>query len=75
MPLANDTSFGVGYAPLSPLERLVLAFDHRLHDRDRGSNRPAWGEDIKVMAVRNRGRLDLTIACAMIGRYVDSVEN
>ena len=25
-PLANDTSFGVGFAPLDPLERLVLLF-------------------------------------------------
>jgi S-adenosylmethionine synthetase len=75
MPLANDTSFGVGHAPLSPLERLVLALEQRLHNRDRSSNRPAWGEDIKVMAVRNRTRLDLTIACAMIGRYLDSVKS
>ena len=26
-PRANDTSFGVGHAPLSPLEKLVLAID------------------------------------------------
>ena len=75
IPLANDTSFGVGHAPLSPLERLVLAIEQRLHGRDRNGDRPAWGEDIKVMAVRNRDRLDLTIACAMIGRYLDGVDS
>lgn len=75
MPLANDTSFGVGHAPLSPLERLVLAIEQRLHGRNRNEDRPAWGEDIKVMAVRNRGQLDLTIAYAMIGRYLDSVDS
>lgn len=73
-PLANDTSFGVGHAPLSAVERAVLAIEQRLHARDRNSDRPAWGEDTKVMAVRNRGRLDLTIACAMIGRHLDDVE-
>ena len=73
MPLANDTSFGVGHAPASALERLVLAIEQRLHGRDRNNDRPAWGEDIKVMAVRNRDHLDLTIACAMIGRYLNSV--
>lgn len=75
VPLANDTSFGVGHAPLSALERLVLALEQRLHGRDRGSDRPAWGEDIKVMAVRNRGRLELTIACAMIGRHLNDVDS
>ena len=45
LPLANDTSFGVGHAPLSPLERLVLAIEKRLHARDRGRERPGWGED------------------------------
>ena len=52
-PLANDTSFGVGHAPLSALERLVLSIEQRLHKRDRVHDYPAWGEDIKIMAVRS----------------------
>lgn len=75
MPEANDTSFGVGHAPLSALERLVLAIEEGLHGRDRAGYRPGWGEDIKVMGVKNRGRLDLTVACAMIGRHIDGVES
>lgn len=74
VPLANDTSFGVGHAPLSALERTVLTIERQLHARDRNRDRPAWGEDTKVMAVRNGGRLDLTIACAMIGRHLADVE-
>ena len=70
LPLANDTSFGVGHAPLSPLERLVLAIEKRLHARERGRERPGWGEDIKLMAVRHGGRVAITIACAMIGRFL-----
>jgi S-adenosylmethionine synthetase len=73
VPLANDTSFGVGHAPLTTLERLVRAIERGLHGRDRGRDHPAWGEDIKVMAVRNGSRLDLTIACAMIGGFLAGV--
>lgn len=73
VPLANDTSFGVGHAPLTALERLVRAIEQGLHGRERGRDHPAWGEDIKVMAVRNGSRVDLTIACAMIGGFLASV--
>ena len=66
---ANDTSIGVGYAPLSPLERLVLAVERRINQEDRRQN-PAWGEDVKVMGVRRGEVVDLTVACAMIGRHL-----
>src|SRR6266545_6641014 len=40
-PLANDTSIGVGgYAPLSPLERLVLAIETGINGRDRANEHP-----------------------------------
>ena len=75
IPLANDTSFGVGHAPLSALERLVLAIEQGLHALDRTHDCPAWGEDIKIMAVRSGGRLKLTIACAMIGRFLNDMDS
>ncbi len=75
IPPANDTSFGVGHAPLSALEHLVLAIEQRLHGRDRAHDRPAWGEDIKIMAVRNGERLQLIIACAMIGRFLTNTDS
>ena len=40
-PRANDTSFGVGHAPLSPLEKLVLAIDRTLQVRTDDTR--AWG--------------------------------
>ena len=64
-PLANDTSCGVGYAPLSEVERTVLAIDAALRLDD-----PAFGEDTKIMAVRRGTRLSLTVACPQIGRHV-----
>jgi S-adenosylmethionine synthetase len=64
--LANDTSCGVGYAPLSEVEGLVLAVEQRLNSDDVHTAEPALGEDVKVMAVRCGDRVLLTLACAMI---------
>jgi S-adenosylmethionine synthetase len=69
-PLANDTSIGVGHAPLSPLERLVLAVESAINGRDRRRDDPAWGEDVKVMGTRCGEKLQLTVACAMIDHYI-----
>jgi S-adenosylmethionine synthetase len=74
-PLANDTSFGVGHAPLSALEQLVLAIDARLHTRNRWIDRPAWGEDIKMMAVRRVSKLQMALACAMVGRFLANMDD
>jgi len=63
---ANDTSIGVGYAPLSWTERLVL----ELEDVVRGI--PAVGEDIKLMAVRRGKELTLVVAAAMVDRFISS---
>jgi S-adenosylmethionine synthetase len=68
--LANDTSCGVGFAPLSELERIVLAVEQRLNARDFKERHPETGEDIKVMGFRVRERISLTVSCAFIGRYV-----
>jgi S-adenosylmethionine synthetase len=73
-PLANDTSIGVGYAPMSPLEQLVLSVEKRINGRNRGEH-SAWGEDVKVMGVRNGNAVHLTIACAMIGRHLSHLDD
>jgi S-adenosylmethionine synthetase len=74
VPLANDTSLGVGYAPVSALERLVLRVDELLASGGRVVHHRAWGEDSKVMAVRHGSAVSLTIACAMIGRYLADID-
>jgi len=73
--LANDTSIGIGYAPMSSLERLVLAIEKRINGRDRNRQHPAWGEDVKVMGVRQGSAVQITVACAMIGRYLAHVDD
>ena len=74
-PLANDTSIGVGYAPLSPLERFVLAIEGSINGRDRASEHAAWGEDIKIMGIRNSNTVHLTVACAIVGRHVGHLDD
>ena len=73
--LANDTSVGVGHAPLSPLERLVLTVEKRINGRDRAKRNPAWGEDVKVMGVRHAEAVNLTVACAMIGQHLAHLDD
>lgn len=61
--VANDTSATVGYAPLTPTERLVFQIERFLNSRSFKKEFPDTGEDVKVLAVRN-GR-DLTVTVAM----------
>jgi S-adenosylmethionine synthetase len=74
-PLANDTSIGVGYAPLSQLERAVLAVESRLTAPDHTAARPEVGEDVKVMGIRRGERLRLTVACPLVDRHVASLDH
>jgi S-adenosylmethionine synthetase len=73
--LANDTSFGVGYAPMTALELLVLRTERLLNGPSRRSHHPAWGEDIKVMGIRHGGAVRLTIACALIDRHLSTLDD
>ena len=75
IPLANDTSIGAASAPLSPTEQLVLAAERYLTSQMSTTRHPERGEDVKVMAMRDGDRIRLTIACAMIGKYLDTLED
>ena len=69
VPLANDTSCGAGFAPASTLERVVLAVDRAFTT----TARPELGADLKIMGVRRGASIELTIGCAIIGRYVSNL--
>ncbi len=73
MPLANDTSFGVGYAPLSCLEQQVKAASDILNSHNLRAAFPAIGRDYKVMGHRVGDRMALTLAAAFIDRWVGDV--
>lgn len=74
-PVANDTSFGVGYAPYSRLERCVFQAAAILCAPDFKLQFPAAGNDFKVMGHRIDDTIVLTIAIAFIDRHVDSVSH
>jgi len=70
MPISNDTSIGVGYAPLSTTEKLVLDIEGLLNSKEFKRKYPEVGEDVKVMGLRRNRRLDITVAAAMVSRMV-----
>lgn len=70
-PSSNDTSFGVGYAPFSQTEKLVLETENLLNSKDFKKKYPAVGEDIKVMGLREENQITLTVACAMVSKYLN----
>jgi S-adenosylmethionine synthetase len=74
IPRANDTSMGCGYAPLSQTEQLVLDVDRHLMDPATLKRHPFLGEDIKVLAIRVRRQIELTVAAAFVGRHVASLQ-
>lgn len=69
---ANDTSLAVGFAPLTETERLVLDAEHFLNSSEFKARFPAAGEDVKVMGVRRGRKLYLTVALAVVDRFIDS---
>ncbi|MEM2089055.1 MAG: methionine adenosyltransferase, partial [Thermoproteota archaeon] len=71
---ANDTSAAVGYAPLSPLENLVLDVEQHLNSGDFKKEFEETGEDVKVMGYRIDSMVDLTIAMSYVDRFIDSEE-
>ncbi len=74
MPSSNDTSFGVGFAPFSETESMVMAIEELLNSKDFKKKYPQVGEDIKVMGLRDQDEITLTVAVAMISKHIDSVE-
>lgn len=66
---ANDTSIGVGFAPLNPTEEMVLSIEEKMRETK------GVGPDTKVMAVRMGETVQIVAAAAMISRYMSSIED
>jgi len=74
MPSSNDTSFGVGFAPFSETEQIVMATEELLNSKDFKKKYPQVGEDIKVMGLRENNKIILTTAVAMVSKFVDGID-
>ncbi len=72
VPMANDTSFGIGFAPLTETEQLVYDVERSIYEEFRRQEK-AIGEDVKVMGLREDDSITLTIACAFVDRYLNDV--
>ncbi len=70
IPLANDTSFGVGFAPFSNCERITYETEKLLNSLEFKKKCPASGEDIKVMSHRVDKDINITICNAMVSKYI-----
>ena len=74
VPMANDTSYGVGHAPLTETEQIVAGTERRLNGEYQAQN-PEVGQDIKVMGKREGDHIDVTVAVAMVDEYVAGLES
>lgn len=74
IPSANDTSFGVSYAPLSETEKIVLETEQFLNSSELKKKMPEIGEDIKVMGTRTKDHIVLTICIGYVSSEVKSIK-
>jgi S-adenosylmethionine synthetase len=75
IPLANDTSFGVGFAPFSEIEQVVLKASDFINSKEFRKKYPAVGEDTKVMGTKKDGEISLFVAIAFIDKYIKNLEH
>ncbi|WP_185957798.1 methionine adenosyltransferase [Sulfolobus sp. B1] len=75
VPLSNDTSFGVGFAPFTKLERMVYETERYLNSKQFKMKLPEVGEDIKVMGLRKDNEIDITIAMATISQLIEDMNH
>jgi S-adenosylmethionine synthetase len=69
---ANDTSAGVGYAPLTPTEQLVLGVEEYLNSSGFKQEHSETGQDVKVMGVRIDRNFSLTVAMPFLAKKINS---
>ena len=67
-PKSNDTSFGVGHAPLSEVEKIIRNLEKELRE-----NLDPVGEDIKIMGLREGEKITLTVAAATISSRLNGI--
>ncbi|MGD0533920.1 MAG: methionine adenosyltransferase [Methanoregula sp.] len=73
VPRSNDTSFGVGHAPFSEVETIIRNTSNYIDTKLR-KKYPAIGQDIKIMGLRDRDKITLTIACAIVDKYCAGIK-
>lgn len=72
VPMANDTSYGVGHAPLTETEQIVLNTERRING-EYTDEHPEIGQDIKVMGKREGDEIDVTVAAATVDAHINDI--
>jgi len=73
VPMANDTSFGVGHAPLTETEQIVHTAEQKLNTTYVEEN-SELGPDVKIMGKREGDHINITVAAAMVDAYIEDIE-
>jgi len=73
VPMANDTSYGVGYAPLTETETIVYQTERALNTTY-AADHPELGPDVKVMGKREDDHINITVAAAMIDAHISDLD-
>ena len=68
---SNDTSAAVGYAPFTKTETVIMELENYLNSKSFKRSFPESGEDIKLMGLRKGDDLNITVAMAMVDRFID----
>lgn len=71
---SNDTSLGCAWAPLTPLERLVLGIEKTLNAGETKRELPWLGSDIKIMAARTGTEVSLVVAAPILALVTKDAE-
>lgn len=72
---ANDTVLGVGYAPSSKLERLIIDIERALNSKSY-KKRNSWiGSDIKIMGFKNSNEVFITLCIPQIANFVKNLRD
>lgn len=67
-PMSNDTSFGVGHAPLSHAEMTVKETEHDIRQIEE------VGSDVKVMGLRQNNGIKITAGVPVLSNKVSDIE-
>jgi len=68
---ANDTSAAVGYAPFTRTEKIIMELENQLNSKAFKRSHPESGEDIKLMGLRKKNDLNITVAMAFVDRFIE----
>ncbi|NWF65810.1 MAG: methionine adenosyltransferase [Chloroflexi bacterium] len=72
---SNDTSMGVGFAPYSKLESIVLEIEKTLNSPEFQSKNRWIGSDIKIMGCRYGNKYNLTMCIPQIASQVKNIDD